>query len=452
MRLCDIMDSGIIRCEGCNDFLVTMENVTIVCCDDCKIAYYYHEKCVSNEETYCHICDSELVYYNSSIGSGGDDSGSGGSEQVTTQENQASNGPVAESIPQVVDAEAIPPLAEPETIPNVVADTDSNLCNICGDAESSESNPLITTSCNHIYHYDCLLDWFKNYNSRECPYCRAKYAPIAVSNGKNYYHRFNVVDKSLFKDICISEDGCVNRGYPALGNLCFYDYEKKLVNEYMRKREEYLYERTLANDTSYRTCCGILKNACNCTFQAKYICNYKPYCGKHFTQLMKNTADGIAFLHNKENSFAIVSSTDRCTHINKHGNQSCTNKVTIVSGYDKLCKEHYHEKIFKEFDDVHLNDFDGQYDLLYSIKFKVSKEYCAGYRKNNKKCFIEVENGLKYCCTRHSLTYFKPRWFLKQCRGCHPITKQGCGHPVYDEHMLCIKHTVKLDRESTIEE
>ena len=42
-------------------------------------------------------------------------------------------------------------------------------CSIClGNIESKRD--LITTSCNHNYHIDCLYKWYKN--EKTCPYCR----------------------------------------------------------------------------------------------------------------------------------------------------------------------------------------------------------------------------------------------------------------------------------------
>ena len=71
-----------------------------------------------------------------------------------------------------------------------------NICTICYKENNNDS---ISLDCNHIYHYDCIIQWF-NYNrnkkkllkNRKCPYClkHTSYLPL---KGKYYkdIHGFN---------------------------------------------------------------------------------------------------------------------------------------------------------------------------------------------------------------------------------------------------------------------
>jgi hypothetical protein len=52
-------------------------------------------------------------------------------------------------------------------------------CTICGD-DINDPRYLVKTSCNHVYHYHCLMEWFCECNNRECPYCRQTYDKIPM--------------------------------------------------------------------------------------------------------------------------------------------------------------------------------------------------------------------------------------------------------------------------------
>jgi hypothetical protein len=48
--------------------------------------------------------------------------------------------------------------------------TDIN-CSICIEDFKNNDN-IIRLSCNHNYHYDCILEWFKSNPLPNCPICR----------------------------------------------------------------------------------------------------------------------------------------------------------------------------------------------------------------------------------------------------------------------------------------
>ena len=63
-------------------------------------------------------------------------------------------------------------------------DNESSMCPICFDSLENSLN-IVTLDCGHKFHYDCIIDWFKQkkiknpYSNsgksiRVCPYCREK--------------------------------------------------------------------------------------------------------------------------------------------------------------------------------------------------------------------------------------------------------------------------------------
>ena len=46
-------------------------------------------------------------------------------------------------------------------------------CNICLETIIDDDSRIIRLSCNHIFNYDCIENWLKNY-SNKCPVCRTE--------------------------------------------------------------------------------------------------------------------------------------------------------------------------------------------------------------------------------------------------------------------------------------
>ena len=101
---------------------------------------------------------------------------------------------------------------------------EENICYICHDPKDNE---LVTLSCGHKFHYDCIFLTYKcnmnnNYNNsytkRECPYCRSdggylsnKVGYLPVKNiHKNYNEYKNDVLNNNFKkwEIYLKSDKC----------------------------------------------------------------------------------------------------------------------------------------------------------------------------------------------------------------------------------------------------
>jgi len=53
------------------------------------------------------------------------------------------------------------------------------VCSICFGIE-----PNFTTSCNHIFCFDCFLTWYICHNKKECSYCRQE---IIIDKCKVFY-------------------------------------------------------------------------------------------------------------------------------------------------------------------------------------------------------------------------------------------------------------------------
>jgi hypothetical protein len=443
------MDSDIIMCKCCNELILPNNYIDIVCCGHCQNAYYFHEQCINNINSIpCEQCKSILYHFHDP----------NALESIIPQSIPQHNPlPIPQSIPQhnpLPIPQSIPqhnPLPIPENIPQCIKtapsepqlDTTSDkFCNICGDVESYESNPLITTSCNHLYHYDCLLDWFNNCNEkRECPYCRVKYKQIPQIDGKQYCHIFNLINRTIMKDLCLSENGCMNRGYSQLEGLCFYDYEKMIVEKYQNNRNTFIAHEKIVLNILFGKCSTLLKNGNICSCNTKYIYDNKPYCVKHYLALTSAS--------NVENNEEEQISTDSvCSH---NDLIKCGKKITMLSGQLRLCKKHLDMKLLRDYDDIHLNAFDAEYDNLHNAKIMESAKYCMGYKHSGRKCFVNIESypvkNKKYCCYNHGVK--KPKWltYNNTCRGHHPITKKTCNHKVYEETLLCILHTAKLDQE-----
>ena len=55
------------------------------------------------------------------------------------------------------------------------------ICSICGDDLCKHYAHKL--SCNHIYHYECLMKSFKGAKNNSCPYCRSGNNLLPLVNG-----------------------------------------------------------------------------------------------------------------------------------------------------------------------------------------------------------------------------------------------------------------------------
>jgi hypothetical protein len=65
-------------------------------------------------------------------------------------------------------------------------------CLICHDNLCYE--PCYTLECNHEYHIDCIVSWFRSGNVN-CPYCNSKPQNVANNETDYYYLRSDIKNK-----------------------------------------------------------------------------------------------------------------------------------------------------------------------------------------------------------------------------------------------------------------
>jgi hypothetical protein len=72
---------------------------------------------------------------------------------------------------------------------------DKNMCIICLDKMEETKTTL---SCQHSFHYECILRSFLLSKERLCPYCRKPYTKMTYQGGqfvKHFHQDLNEVDK-----------------------------------------------------------------------------------------------------------------------------------------------------------------------------------------------------------------------------------------------------------------
>ena len=67
------------------------------------------------------------------------------------------------------------------------------ICSICGDDLCKQFPQKL--SCNHVFHYDCLMKSFKGAKNTCCPYCRSVNNLLPLVNGLKKYTN-NIHDTS----------------------------------------------------------------------------------------------------------------------------------------------------------------------------------------------------------------------------------------------------------------
>lgn len=110
---------------------------------------------------------------------------------------------------------------------------EEKFCSICFDNENLKSE--ITLECNHIFHFDCINEWYKKGNNKymekilTCPYCRA--IAIITKIPKNYDCFFKFYYFTHFKrGMCIHEN-CSNKEFPLNAGICSKHFYPK-INKY----------------------------------------------------------------------------------------------------------------------------------------------------------------------------------------------------------------------------
>ena len=126
----------------------------------------------------------------------------------------------------------------------------NDICMICHE---NYDNSLCYTlpECNHKYHVNCIITWFRNGDSK-CPYCGNR--GINYTNNKNnkFFYNYGTYEKQYFDDIkkVINNDK-KNKSYKniinELDNLKELENKKKIILSKKKEYEKFIKE----NDTNY---------------------------------------------------------------------------------------------------------------------------------------------------------------------------------------------------------
>ena len=102
-------------------------------------------------------------------------------------------------------------------------------CPICFDTLETKTfknefekinKSIVTLDCNHSFHHECIVDWFKNIinnrrNHKSCPYCREKSKYISLPPNmfplKNIHKEYKFVETYvLTNELGKLEEACLN--------------------------------------------------------------------------------------------------------------------------------------------------------------------------------------------------------------------------------------------------
>lgn len=116
---------------------------------------------------------------------------------------------------------------------------EEKFCSICFDNENNES--LILLECNHIFHFECINEWYKKGDNKKfdkpltCPYCRSvafiKSIPIKYDCFFKFYYFTH-----FKREMCVIQN-CSNKEFPLNNKTCskhFYPFiDKNDLNKIM---------------------------------------------------------------------------------------------------------------------------------------------------------------------------------------------------------------------------
>ena len=287
-------------------------------------------------------------------------------------------------------------------------------CTICFEQIEEEANPIITISCGHTYHNQCIRNWYINIGIRECPYCRKKYEHVknVDCEGDKYLHGFNI--RTHNSGLCIWDNtnyggknqnimnDCPLVGYPELGNLCIQHAYSDLIYRYTIERNKYSQNILLEVNALNNKCSQTYKNGKPCKLSAKYIRGGVNYCSRHFA----------------DNGEPYISANDECEYSKKYSNiRPCKKKICMKAGSLKMCK--------------------------YHLPCYFNEDY---YKKNCEIIDQEIEKVFSF---NEQLNHSFTSYTSDTCSWFHPFTYKRCksrkintGDHSYDDN--CKKHTYKL--------
>ena len=61
---------------------------------------------------------------------------------------------------------------------------DDNFCSICYEDYLSDK-VILQLNCEHIFHMECLNEWWKRINEKKCPYCKVINNNLVIVKNSN---------------------------------------------------------------------------------------------------------------------------------------------------------------------------------------------------------------------------------------------------------------------------
>jgi len=120
---------------------------------------------------------------------------------------------------------------------------EEKFCSICFDNENDEK--IISLQCNHIFHFDCINEWYKKGDSKKfdrvltCPYCRT--IAIITNIPIKYDCFFKFYYFTHFKrEMCIVNN-CQNKEFPLNHKVCSKHMYPLINRDDLNKVMNYLF-------------------------------------------------------------------------------------------------------------------------------------------------------------------------------------------------------------------
>ncbi len=305
-------------------------------------------------------------------------------------------------------------------------------CGICGSEDDRNAeNTMIKTSCQHSYHYQCLLSWFQENQTnvptpnRECPYCRSSYRPIPLPEGMDpskmvpgfnlspdykpendayledgYDVEFNNVPTLTTTDKCmwtpsvmlttipLNHPGkCFKNGIPSLSHMCVAHYRKAVMNTYRYQIDWGTRFKLVDFRAKYRRCVAKNPNGKMCRNHPIFAAGKKCLCKKHYI------SETPGMTHEKLPQMDYVVT---CEHVN------CNKRPVLESEDLYLCKMHLRKHIQIDIEEQHSFWLREQLDKINQYYLNAKKPLCKAVDCDGNPC---SKKGLThfsgYCSNKH---------------------------------------------------
>ena len=119
--------------------------------------------------------------------------------------------------------------------------TTENTCTIC--LTTINNDEKCTLSCNHYYHTECIVNWFRSPNSNgNCPLCNDN--PHLQSTEENHFLQYTYTSQFIDERFKLIRNVSRRKSSPPLLKKEFEKY-KKIENDYKsHKKDRSVYEKS----------------------------------------------------------------------------------------------------------------------------------------------------------------------------------------------------------------